>query len=104
MSGINTTTRIRARWQNAASCRDENAAYAEWFSEPDGVRESDAERELRERAAKSLCRSCPVRRDCLLSALEEGEEHTIRGGLTVEERRTLRRKANRAAAEVAKAA
>ncbi|GAA4983436.1 WhiB family transcriptional regulator [Yinghuangia aomiensis] len=96
----------RERWQNAAACRDTSggSAYAEWFSEPDDVRESDAAREMRERAAKSLCRSCPVRRDCLVAALEEHDEHTIRGGLTVEERRALRRKVNRTAAEVAKAA
>ncbi|WP_436773903.1 WhiB family transcriptional regulator [Yinghuangia sp. YIM S09857] len=106
MSVKKAATGPRKRWENAAACRDSSgtSAYAEWFSEPDGVRETDAAREMRERAAKSLCRSCPVRRDCLVAALEERDEHTIRGGLTVEERRALRRKANRTAAEVAKAA
>ncbi|UGQ10029.1 WhiB family transcriptional regulator [Yinghuangia sp. ASG 101] len=91
-------------WQHNAECRDDEAAHADLFAEPEGVRESDAEREWREQAAKSLCGRCPVRGACLVAALEERDEYSIRGGLTATERRAMRRKANRDAAEVAKAA
>jgi WhiB family redox-sensing transcriptional regulator len=38
------------------------------------------------RAAKALCAQCPVRQTCLDAALETGDTHGIRGGLTEEER------------------
>jgi WhiB family redox-sensing transcriptional regulator len=39
--------------------------------------------------AKALCGQCPVRRTCLDAALETGDAHGIRGGLTEEERAPL---------------
>src|SRR5262249_36490080 len=41
--------------------------------------------------AKEVCRTCPVRRECLAWALMVGEEHGIWGGLDENERRELRR-------------
>jgi WhiB family redox-sensing transcriptional regulator len=40
--------------------------------------------------AKSICRRCPVRRDCLAHALERSERYGIWGGLTERERQLLR--------------
>ncbi|MFI9332452.1 WhiB family transcriptional regulator [Kitasatospora sp. NPDC052868] len=42
--------------------------------------------------ALSLCGQCPVRLACLDAALEGGETHGIRGGLTEEEREPLHEK------------
>jgi WhiB family redox-sensing transcriptional regulator len=42
-------------------------------------------------AAKRICASCPVRANCLVSALRTGESAGIWGGTTPEERRILRR-------------
>jgi WhiB family redox-sensing transcriptional regulator len=42
-------------------------------------------------AAKRICASCPVRANCLASALRAGESAGIWGGTTPEERRILRR-------------
>ncbi|MFD7902940.1 WhiB family transcriptional regulator [Kitasatospora sp. NPDC059747] len=42
--------------------------------------------------AKALCAQCPVARACLDAALETGDTHGIRGGLTEEEREPLHRK------------
>lgn len=39
--------------------------------------------------AKALCAQCPVQRVCLDAALESGDIHGIRGGMTEEERRPL---------------
>ncbi|MFD8750061.1 WhiB family transcriptional regulator [Kitasatospora sp. NPDC059577] len=39
--------------------------------------------------AKALCAQCPVARACLDAALETGDSHGIRGGLTEEEREPL---------------
>jgi WhiB family redox-sensing transcriptional regulator len=42
------------------------------------------------KAAKAICATCPVRRDCLANALATGQPGVIRGGLTEGERRKLR--------------
>lgn len=42
-------------------------------------------------AAVAVCRTCPVRRQCLAHALDVGEEFGIWGGLTESDRRALRR-------------
>ena len=43
--------------------------------------------------AKAVCRRCPVWRECLLDALDTGDnQHGIRGGFKPEERRTLARR------------
>ncbi|SHN34661.1 WhiB family transcriptional regulator [Actinacidiphila paucisporea] len=49
--------------------------------------------------AKSVCRRCPVMDHCLQWALESGQEHGVWGGLSEDERRSMRRRAarNRAA-------
>lgn len=38
-------------------------------------------------AAKAVCHSCPVREDCLVTAIKNREQYGIFGGLTVSERR-----------------
>lgn len=42
------------------------------------------------RDAKRVCGACPVRAECLSSALARGERHGIWGGLSPWERRKLR--------------
>lgn len=85
------------RWQDKAACRNnarDGAVWADLFAEPDGDRrESKAARQMRERAAKKVCSSCPVRAACLTASLADGDRHTIRGGLTPDERAALRDKA-----------
>ena len=44
-----------------------------------------------EQAAKRVCGSCTVTRDCLLYALENREEHGIWGGTNEKERRAIHR-------------
>ncbi len=41
--------------------------------------------------AKRICRQCPVRPQCLLYALERGEQYGVWGGMTPEQRSALRR-------------
>jgi WhiB family redox-sensing transcriptional regulator len=47
------------------------------------------DRELREARAKAICRSCPVRKECLDYALRIREQHGIWGGLNETERRLM---------------
>jgi WhiB family redox-sensing transcriptional regulator len=47
---------------------------------------------LEHKEAKRICRSCPVRRDCLAYALETPVDHGVWGGLTERERRSYRRR------------
>jgi len=58
-----------------------------------------------DRAAKRICRGCPVRTHCLEFALSARLDHGVWGGLSEDERRSLRRsrqrKARRAAVQVA---
>ena len=49
----------------------------------------------RTEAARHMCNACPVTADCLAYALDIDPVDGIWGGLTPNERRTLRRKARR---------
>lgn len=44
-------------------------------------------------AARKVCDFCPVRKQCLQEALDENEVYGMRGGLTPNERKALRREA-----------
>lgn len=43
------------------------------------------------RAAKRICADCPVQNECLLDALDRGEEFGVWGGLSRAERRRLKK-------------
>ena len=75
-------------WRAAAECRGENAVY---FFAPSHF-ERKPEKDLREGAARALCRACPVQRECLEHSLTTNESHGIWGGLNELERRRLIRK------------
>ncbi|MGX1266923.1 WhiB family redox-sensing transcriptional regulator [Streptomyces phaeoluteigriseus] len=45
--------------------------------------------------AKAVCRRCPVMDQCLQWALESGQEFGVWGGLSEDERRSMRRRAAR---------
>jgi WhiB family transcriptional regulator, redox-sensing transcriptional regulator len=62
-------------WQADAGCRDRPTSW--WF--PD-LEQDDTEQ------AVAICRSCPVRNDCLLHAVTKGEWTGIWGALTPSQR------------------
>ncbi|WNV83233.1 WhiB family transcriptional regulator [Umezawaea sp. Da 62-37] len=68
-----------------------------WFGPDDDVtpelRESHAERNVRENAAKQLCADCPFTAQCLEQELWHGitEQWGVRGGMTASERQHLLR-------------
>ena len=72
-------------WRIRAACRGPETAL---FFPPANAERRD-ERDARERRAKSICRECPVRTQCLDHALHVGEMHGIWGGLNEAERRGL---------------
>ncbi len=72
-------------WQIKAGCR---GPQAEAFYPPAHAERKD-ERIRRERAAKAVCASCPVRRPCLDYALRIREPHGIWGGMNEAERKQL---------------
>ncbi|MFE3685390.1 WhiB family transcriptional regulator [Streptomyces sp. NPDC059095] len=45
--------------------------------------------------AKAVCRRCPVMEHCLKWALESGQDDGVWGGLSEEERRSMKRRAAR---------
>lgn len=67
-------------WRSQALCAQTDPEL--WFPEKGGT----------VRDAKLICKMCPVRERCLEFALEQNELYGIYGGLTVTERRRLRRK------------
>ncbi|GAA0585923.1 WhiB family transcriptional regulator [Kribbella sandramycini] len=76
--------RVRAEsWILQAACQDEDP---ELFF-PIGTKGPSL---LQIEAAKQVCRYCPVRPDCLQSALDSGLDAGIWGGLTEVERRELK--------------
>ena len=78
----------RPDWRDQAACRD---ADPELFF-PDADTRSARERV---KAARLICRCCPVRVTCLSWALASGQEAGIWGGLTEDERRRLHRRGSR---------
>ncbi len=72
-------------WQTKAACR---GPQAEAFFPPQHF-ERKADKREREKHAKAICASCPVRRPCLQYALDIGEAHGVWGGLNESERKSL---------------
>lgn len=68
-------------WSRFARC---DSADPDLFFPPDGADN---------RLAKSICTSCPVRRQCLDYALETKQKYGIWGGMTEAQRRRIRRDA-----------
>jgi WhiB family redox-sensing transcriptional regulator len=83
------------RWYEYAACRGENP---ELFF-PIG-RSHQALRQLKE--AKRVCANCAVQSLCLEWAVLAGIDHGVWGGLSEEERQTLRRRTKRQAARIPK--
>jgi len=75
-------------WRADAACRAGNAVH---FFAPAHF-ERKPEKDAREGAARALCRTCPVQKDCLEFALMVQEPHGIWGGLNELERKRLTRK------------
>lgn len=67
-------------WRVDGVCADAADDGAAWFAQ-DGS--------LASRAARRACRSCPVQRVCLASALWFGEEYGVWGGATPAQREAL---------------
>ena len=74
-------------WQFDGSCRTVDPAT---FFHPEGER--GPSREARDRAAKSVCASCPVIAQCAAHALAVREPYGVWGGMTEEEREAIYRR------------
>ena len=86
-AGTSTMT-IRTDWRDDASCRD---ADADLFF-PVGTM-GPARRQIDE--AKRICRACPAQAACLAWAIDHGITSGVWGGTTEDERRALRRPAEK---------
>jgi WhiB family redox-sensing transcriptional regulator len=81
-------------WFPKAACKPfiDRTGEDLWFYEPEGPEsEYHDPRARNTRRAKAVCFSCPVRQECLKDAIDRGDDNGIWGGLTVSERRQLRR-------------
>jgi WhiB family redox-sensing transcriptional regulator len=72
-------------WQMKAACRGPQATV---FYPPSSFERKD-EKLDRERRAKAICASCPVRQPCLDYALERRDQHGIWGGMSESERKRI---------------
>lgn len=78
-------------WRQGAACRGKDVNN--WYPQATpGTGYEERQRSL-EAGAKLVCRSCPVRIECLHHAITAGERHGIHGGLNYDERSALKRKA-----------
>ena len=66
-------------WMDQGRCAE--VGNDEWFPEKGGST----------REAKAICAQCEVKAECLAYALETDQAHGIWGGLTVHQRRRLKR-------------
>jgi WhiB family redox-sensing transcriptional regulator len=73
-------------WQLEGSCRDADPTL---FFHPEGER--GPARRTRDAAAKAVCATCPVRRQCREHALAVREPYGVWGGLTEDEREAMHR-------------
>jgi WhiB family redox-sensing transcriptional regulator len=71
-------------WQLQGSCRNVDADV---FFHPEGER--GPARANRERAAKGICATCPVLRECAAHALAVREPYGVWGGLSEEDREAV---------------
>jgi WhiB family redox-sensing transcriptional regulator len=69
-------------WMDDAACLQVDPDM--FFPEGGGSGSHEAQ------TAKTVCRRCPVRRDCLVYALAHGEDIGIWGGLSSRQRRAIR--------------
>ncbi len=83
-------------WQDRAACKGRD----DLFFAADGERE--AGKAVREEAAKAVCDRCPVRARCLTYALSTNERSGIWGGLSEDERASIRRQDQRHALKAAR--
>jgi WhiB family redox-sensing transcriptional regulator len=72
-------------WRHRAACRDEDS---ELFF-PIGT---SGPALLQVEQAKAVCRRCPATEECLQWALDTGQDAGVWGGMSEEERRTLKRR------------
>lgn len=70
-----------SRWRETAACRNEDPEL--FFPLPND--------RYSEQKAIKICKTCPVKADCLQAALAEQGQFGIWGGMTAEERRSLLR-------------
>ena len=71
-------------WQLRGACR---GVDSELFFHPEGER--GPSRRNRDLAAKAVCASCPVVRECAAHALAVREPYGVWGGLTEDEREQI---------------
>ncbi len=78
---------MRPEWQRQAACRGGN--NTDTFYPDNAIKGGQVERDrvsIKEVAAKALCRTCPVKDDCLMYAIRADEHDGIWGGLMPDER------------------
>jgi WhiB family redox-sensing transcriptional regulator len=75
---------MTASWEPLAACLNHPNPGWWWPERGNGATSASA-------AAKAVCVACPVIRPCLEAALENREEHGIRGGAGGDQMRWLRR-------------
>jgi WhiB family transcriptional regulator, redox-sensing transcriptional regulator len=78
---IPPVAQLKLGWQEQAACQGSDARL---FFGPEKERIRD--RETREGAAKGICASCPVLRDCRSHALQTPELFGVWGGLSEADR------------------
>jgi len=70
-------------WMEKAACKDDE--FADLFFHPEGER--GVEKELRDRKAKKVCKSCSVISNCLDFVVKHKEPYGVWGGLSEDDRR-----------------
>lgn len=88
------STAVSMDWRHRSVCREEDP---ELFF-PIG---NTGPALLQIEEAKAVCRRCPVKEQCLIWALETGQDHGVWGGMSEDERRSMRRRAARNRARTA---
>lgn len=74
-------------WHDDAACRAPGVDPRLFYADAD---DTDATSQEQIRAARAICRQCPVSAECLAEAQRLVDQHGVWGGLVPEERKALR--------------
>lgn len=79
----------RDSWQNRASCDEGNGANLAEFYPGSAHVQGEAVAQAEAETARRYCARCPVRRDCLITALHRKETYGVWGGTTPKQRAAM---------------
>jgi WhiB family redox-sensing transcriptional regulator len=82
---------VRPDWHRHAACKGLTHLFFATHDPDESLGDNIADSFELTKRARAVCATCPVRVECLTSAMDNSERHGVWGGTTVKERQRLRK-------------